>query len=134
MPAILLYLGETLGLLAGEPAVRALTMKVVMDANDVLDDITLDGGRLMWTPETWRDYQPRLRKWMSMFEETGRRHGLAAQIRLSARRRPAGAGRSDDGDAVVDDGRTFRGDPGDARANGAYDRSPVAPDIGACRR
>lgn len=76
MPAILLYLGETLDLLPAEPAKRALTMKIVNDANDVIDEITLDGGRQMWTPETWRDFGPRLRKWLSLWEEIGRRHGL----------------------------------------------------------
>ena len=76
MPAIVLYLGETLGLLPATPALRALTMKTVNDANDVLDDITLDGGRQMWTDAAWAEFVPRLRKWMSIFEDTGRRHGL----------------------------------------------------------
>jgi glutathione S-transferase len=76
MPAILLYLGETLDLLPAEPAKRALAMKIINDANDVIDEITLDGGRQMWTPETWRDFGPRLRKWLSLWEEIGRRHGL----------------------------------------------------------
>jgi glutathione S-transferase len=76
MPAILLYLGETLDLLPATPALRALTMKVVNDANDVIDEITLDGGRQMWTEARWRDFVPRLEKWMSLWEETGRRHGL----------------------------------------------------------
>ena len=49
MPAIVLYLGETLGLMPATPALRAMTMKTVNDANDVLDEITLDGGRQMWT-------------------------------------------------------------------------------------
>ena len=78
MSAIVLYLGETLGLLPVAPALRALTMKVVLDANDVIDDITLDGGRLMWTQKHWREFVPRLKKWMSLWEETGRRHGLKA--------------------------------------------------------
>ena len=77
--AILLYLGETLGLMPQAPAARAMALKVVLDANDVIDDLTLDGGRLMWTPELWREFQPRLKKWMSLFEETGRRHGLTPQ-------------------------------------------------------
>ena len=76
MPAILLYLGETLELLPRSPALRALTLKVVHDANDVLDDLTLDGGRQMWAAESWGVFVPRLRKWMSLWEETGRRHGL----------------------------------------------------------
>jgi glutathione S-transferase len=32
----------------------------------------------MWTRERWADFVPRLRKWMSFWEETGRRHGLSA--------------------------------------------------------
>jgi glutathione S-transferase len=76
MPAIVLYLGETLGLLPATPALRAATLKIVNDANDVIDDLTLDGGRAMWTPKSWQDFVPRLKKWMSIWEETGRRHGL----------------------------------------------------------
>lgn len=76
MPAIILYLGETLDLLPATPALRALTLKLVNDANDVIDEITLDGGRQMWTAERWREFVPRLKKWMSFWEETGRRHGL----------------------------------------------------------
>lgn len=76
MPAILLYLGETLDLMPAKPALRALTMKTVHDANDVIDEITQDGGREMWTAQSWEDFIPRLEKWMSFWEETGRRHGL----------------------------------------------------------
>ncbi|WP_370674346.1 glutathione S-transferase [Pleomorphomonas sp. PLEO] len=78
MPAIVLYLGETLDLLPNTAALRAMTMKVVNDANDVIDEITLDGGREMWTEKSWRDFIPRLKKWMSLWEETGVRHGLKA--------------------------------------------------------
>jgi glutathione S-transferase len=78
MPAIVLYLGETLDLMPATPALRALTMKIVTDANDVIDEITLDGGREMWTDKRWRDFVPRLKKWMALWEETGRRHGLKA--------------------------------------------------------
>lgn len=76
MPAIVLYLGDTLDLLPATPILRALTMKIVNDANDVIDEITLDGGRQMWTEKRWHDFVPRLKKWMSLWEETGRRHGL----------------------------------------------------------
>jgi glutathione S-transferase len=78
MPAIILYLGETLDLLPATVALRALSMKIVNDANDVIDEITLNGGRAMWTRERWEDFVPRLKKWMSFWEETGRRHGLKA--------------------------------------------------------
>jgi glutathione S-transferase len=79
MPAIVLYLGETLDLMPTTAALRALTMKVVNDANDVIDEITLDGGREMWTEKRWRDFTPRLEKWMTFWEETGHRHGLKAR-------------------------------------------------------
>ena len=78
MPAVVLYLAETLDLMPATPALRALTMKIVNDANDVIDEITLDGGREMWTDKRWRDFVPRLKKWMSFWDETGRRHGLRA--------------------------------------------------------
>ena len=78
MPAIILYLGETLDLMPATAALRATTMKVVNDANDVIDEITLDGGREMWTNKRWQDFTPRLKKWMLLWEETGRRHGLKA--------------------------------------------------------
>lgn len=76
MPAIVLYLGETLGLMPADPQRRALTMKVVNDANDVIDELTLDGGKEMWTEARWRQFRPRLQKWMTIWEELGRRHGL----------------------------------------------------------
>lgn len=78
MPAVLLYLGETLGLMPDTPALRALTLKIVNDANDVIDEITLNGGREMWTHKLWQDFVPRLKKWMSFWEELGHRHGLKA--------------------------------------------------------
>jgi glutathione S-transferase len=33
----------------------------------------------MCTAERWRDFVPRLEKWMSIWEESGRRHGLTAR-------------------------------------------------------
>jgi glutathione S-transferase len=82
MPAIILYLGDTLGLLPATPALRALTLKIVCDANDVIDEITNDGGREMWTKKDWAAFVPRLEKWMSLWEDTGRRHGLTADSGL----------------------------------------------------
>jgi glutathione S-transferase len=79
MPAIILYLGERFDLMPTTPSLRALTMKIVNDANDVIDEITLQGGQLMWTDARWREFVPRLKKWMSFWEETGRRHGLTAE-------------------------------------------------------
>lgn len=79
MPAIAYYLGETLGLLPESVALRAMTLKIVNDANDVIDEITLDGGRQMWTVARWKEFVPRLRRWMAIWETTGRRQGLQAK-------------------------------------------------------
>lgn len=78
MPAIVLYLGETLDIMPETSALRALTIKIVNDANDVIDEITQDGGREMWTKKSWAEFVPRLKKWMSLWEEIGKRHSLTA--------------------------------------------------------
>ncbi len=78
-PAILGYLGAKHGLLPGDPARDALTAKLVADADDVLDEMTRQGGAMMWTKAAWDDYRPRLARWMAIFEATGRRHGLTIE-------------------------------------------------------
>lgn len=78
MPAIAFYLGEKLDLLPASLEERALTLKIVNDANDVLDELTLDGGREMWTQEKWRDFTPRLQRWMQIWEATAGRNGIGA--------------------------------------------------------
>jgi glutathione S-transferase len=79
MPAILAYLGGRHGLIPADPARGALTAKIVADANDVLYEMTLHNGAQMWTQDAWTAYRPRLARWMAIFEETGRRHGLTPQ-------------------------------------------------------
>lgn len=78
-PAILTYLGRKHGLVPDDPPRDALTAKIVADANDVLYEMTLHNGAQMWTRDSWNAYRPRLGRWMEIFEETGRRHGLTAQ-------------------------------------------------------
>ncbi len=68
MSAIALYLGETLKLIPDDPAKRAMTVKITNDANDLIDELTQQGGREMWTEKTWADFQPRLKRWMAIFE------------------------------------------------------------------
>lgn len=79
MSAIAFYLGETLGLLPKDVQGKAMSIKVVNDANDVIDEITNDGGREMWTPDSWKAFIPRLRRWMEIFEVTARRNGLTPE-------------------------------------------------------
>jgi glutathione S-transferase len=78
MPAIVLYLGETLELMPAATALLAMTIKIGKDSNEVIDEMTLQGGMQMWTEKRWKEFVPRLKKWMSLWEETGRRHGLKA--------------------------------------------------------
>jgi glutathione S-transferase len=77
--AILTYLGNKHRLMPGDPVRDALTAKVMADADDVLYEMTRHNGAQMWTRDTWSAYRPRLRRWMEIFEETGRRHGLTAE-------------------------------------------------------
>ncbi|MFP4450531.1 MAG: glutathione S-transferase [Rhodosalinus sp.] len=79
MPAIMAYLGAALDLMPGDPARDALALKAVLDGNDVLDEITRDGGRQIWDAASWEAFEPRLSRWMAIFEETGNRHGLTAK-------------------------------------------------------
>lgn len=77
LPAILGHLGLVLGLMPADPARIALTHKLIGDANDVLEEITCDCGARMWTQAAWDEFAAvRLPRWMEIFEETGRRHGL----------------------------------------------------------
>lgn len=78
MPAICLWLGERFRLMPDEPHRKAVVLKLVNDANDVLDEMTLDGGKAMWTADTWAEYQPRLRRWMRIWEAMHARGWLPA--------------------------------------------------------
>lgn len=78
MPAILAYLGRKHGLIPDDPAREAFTHKIVADANDVLYEMTRYNGAQLWTADDWAEYEPRLARWMRIFEETGARHGLSA--------------------------------------------------------
>jgi glutathione S-transferase len=79
-PAILAYLGGKYALIPDDPVRAALTAKIIADANDVLYEMTLHNGAEMWTQERWDNYRPRLARWMAIFEEHGRRHGLTAKM------------------------------------------------------
>lgn len=79
-PAILAYLGGKYELIPKDLARAALTAKIIADANDVLHEMTLHNGAQMWTLERWDAYRPRLGRWMAIFEEHGRRHGLTIEV------------------------------------------------------
>ncbi|SOE16723.1 glutathione S-transferase [Hoeflea halophila] len=78
MPAILTYLGDKHGLTGGKPGARAMCLKLICDANDVLYEMTRYNGAQMWTAAAWSEFEPRLHRWMAVFEETALRHGVTA--------------------------------------------------------
>lgn len=67
MPAICLWLGQTFDLVQKD---AAPALRIACNANDVLDEMTLNGGRQMWTRESWAGYLPRLRRWMHIWEHS----------------------------------------------------------------
>ena len=77
-PAILAYLGGKYELIPPDLTRAALTAKIIADANDVLYEMTLHNGAQMWTQKRWDNYRPRLGRWMAIFEDHGRRHGLTS--------------------------------------------------------
>lgn len=77
--AILAYLGHKHGLIPADPVRAAFTHKVIADANDVLYEMTRYNGNQFWTGDAWAEYRPRLTRWMTIFEDLGRRHGLTAE-------------------------------------------------------
>lgn len=68
MPAIALYLGEKFKLVGDMPQKKTRALKIILDANDLIDELTLQGGMEMWTPEKWQEFMPRLKRWMSFWE------------------------------------------------------------------
>ncbi len=78
LPAILIHLGRRHDLMPGDATRDALTLKLICDCNDVLEEITCNCGRTMWTARDWQGFATnRLPRWMQIFENLGRRHGLS---------------------------------------------------------
>ncbi|MEM7182332.1 MAG: glutathione S-transferase family protein [Spirochaetota bacterium] len=78
MPSIVMYLSQKLGYhLVEDPYRSAVCLKLILDSNDVLAEITNLNGTMMWDHETWKLFRTkRLRKWFEIFEETGKKFGL----------------------------------------------------------
>jgi len=77
--AIVTHLARKLGLQPKDGDRQTLALKTILDCNDVLNEITCQCGEKMWAVEEWTKWRDhRLVKWLQIFEETGRRHGLTA--------------------------------------------------------
>lgn len=77
MTAILFYLGETYMLMPDENGPRARAIKLICDANDILDEITRHGGERMWEKADWDAFMSgRFVRWLDVFEQTGKSNGL----------------------------------------------------------
>ncbi len=71
MPAIVLYVARELELVPQDPFDVAMSMKVLMDCNDVLMEICRYNGSTMWEREEWIEFrQQRLPRWLAIFEES----------------------------------------------------------------
>ncbi|MDV2081118.1 glutathione S-transferase [Marinobacter xestospongiae] len=70
MPAIVQYAAQELGLTPQDPYTAALSLKVLMDCNDLLMELCRYNGSSMWTHEEWREFRTRrLPQWLRLFEE-----------------------------------------------------------------
>lgn len=70
MPAIVLYAAHELDLMPDDPFDAAMSMKVLMDCNDVLMEICRYNGSSMWNRDEWVLFRSkRLVRWLEIFEE-----------------------------------------------------------------
>lgn len=74
MPAIVLYVAHELDLLPENRFDVAISMKVIMDCNDLLMEICRYNGSLMWVREEWTLFRSqRFPRWLQIFEESLKR-------------------------------------------------------------
>ena len=77
MPVIVMYLAEKLNFLPKDSFKSAICLKLVLDSNDVLAEITNLNGTTMWEYKPWRQFrEKRLKRWFEIFEQTGQQFGL----------------------------------------------------------
>ncbi len=77
MPAIVMYLSEKLNYLPKDSFKSAVCLKLILDSNDVLAEITNQNGSIMWEYDKWKQFrEKRLKRWFEIFEQTGQQFGL----------------------------------------------------------
>ncbi len=71
MPAIVLYASRELDLIPSEAFAAAMSMKILMDCNDILMEICRYNGSSMWERDQWVEFRSqRLPRWLSVLEES----------------------------------------------------------------
>lgn len=84
MPTIMMHLGREYGYLPKRAESLDLALKSILDAHDVLLEITNSYGKEMWKPKSWKEFrEERLPKWMKIFEATGRGHEFLLGSKIS---------------------------------------------------
>ena len=77
MPAIVIYISHKLGYVTKDIVKDSLGLKLVLDCNDILAEITNLNGSKMWNHDDWQEFRNnRLKRWMEIFEEFGKSYGL----------------------------------------------------------
>ena len=76
--SIVHYLGNKLNLFPDSNQKVSLCLKIMLDANDVLSELTKGSQGGPWKAEDFQKFiEGRFVKWLSIFEEGGIRHGLS---------------------------------------------------------
>ena len=71
MPAIVLYAAHELDLVPPDAFDAAMSMKVLMDCNDILMEICRYNGSGMWEREQWIEFRSqRFPRWLGVLEES----------------------------------------------------------------
>ena len=77
MPVIVMYLSEKLNFLPKDSFKSAICLKLILDSNDILAEITNLNGSIMWEYDKWKQFrEQRLKRWFEIFEQTGQQFGL----------------------------------------------------------
>ena len=77
VPAIALHISGELDLLPKAPITNAMALKVLMDCNDLLMELSRYNGSMMWDEAAWAEFRSRrLPRWLQIFESELRRQNI----------------------------------------------------------
>jgi glutathione S-transferase len=79
LPASAQFLAKKYGYEPSDPYLAAVALKVLLDVNDVLAEVTRGNGSRMWDKEAWETFtnpDGRFPTWLKCFELLGQKYGL----------------------------------------------------------